>query len=360
MDFIDRIRELSSRVQGAKEHCETEEATKTALIMPLIAALGYDVFNPREVVPEFVADIGTKKGEKVDYAIVIEGEPVIIFECKWSGADLNKEHASQLHRYFGAVHSVRFGVLTNGVEYRFYTDLDAANRMDDRPFFVFNALDFQDREVGELKKFTKSSFDIENIVTTANELKYTAAIKNLISTEFDSPSDDFVAYITRQVYSGRMTQNVREQFSAIVAKALRRFIGERVNERIQSAIQPDVEPHPAPASEESAPSDEPEPSGKPGVETTDDELEAFMIVRAILRSKVDVERVAMRDTKSYCGVLLDNNNRKPLVRLRFNRTQKYLGLFDLERNEITVPIDSIDEIYNHGDQILATLKLYVD
>ncbi len=146
MDFIDKIRELAARVPKQLDYCTTEEATKNALVMPFINALGYNVFNPREVIPEFTADFGTKKGEKVDYAVCQDSQPVMLFECKSSGTDLNKVHASQLYRYFSVVPQARFGVLTNGVEYRFFSDLESPNRMDDKPFFTFNILDFQTRQ----------------------------------------------------------------------------------------------------------------------------------------------------------------------------------------------------------------------
>ncbi|HET6444384.1 MAG TPA: type I restriction endonuclease, partial [candidate division Zixibacteria bacterium] len=226
MDFADRIEDLAERIPAQIEYCTTEEATKNALVMPFINLLGYDVFNPAEVVPELTADIGMKKGEKVDYAIMVGGEPVIAFECKKVGTNLNDVHASQLYRYFSALKSVRFGILTDGVEYKIYSDLDALNRMDDRPFFVFDILDYQEREVAELKKFTKSAFDLEEILATASELKYTDAIKRIISNEFDNPSDDFVTFLAKQVYSGRMTQLVREQFIEITQKALRRFLND--------------------------------------------------------------------------------------------------------------------------------------
>src|SRR5689334_11303987 len=111
MDFAERIGELAALVVKQAGDIQTEEATKNAMIMPLIAALGYNVFNPREVTPELHADVGVKKGEKVDYAIIVGGKPAILFECKWHGADLSKEHASQLYRYF-SVTDARFGVLT--------------------------------------------------------------------------------------------------------------------------------------------------------------------------------------------------------------------------------------------------------
>ncbi|MCB8921892.1 MAG: type I restriction enzyme HsdR N-terminal domain-containing protein [Ardenticatenaceae bacterium] len=362
MDFIDRIRNLASRVPTQLDYCQTEEATKNALIMPFINALGYDVFDPTEVVPEFTADIGTKKGEKVDYAIMKDSKPIILFECKWSGADLNKEHASQLHRYFTAVPEVRFGVLTNGILYRFYSDLDAPNRMDDKPFFEFNMLDVRERTVVELKKFTKSTFDLDEIMTTASELKYTDAIRKIIAQEFETPSEGFMRFFASQVYSGRMTQPVREQFTEITRQALRRFLNDQINERLQSAIQgPDQPPISAsPLAEESESELEEEDVSDPSREivTTKDEIEGFFAVKSILRDVIDIKRVHMRDTKSYCGILLDDNNRKPICRLHFNRTQWYLGVLGEDKQEQRMAIDGIDNIYDYAEQIIATVNRY--
>jgi len=182
MDFIDKIRELSARIPKQMEYIQTEEATKIALIMPFIDALGYDIFDPTEVIPEFTADIGTKKGEKVDYAILMDGKPIILFECKSCGSELDNGHASQLYRYF-SVTEARFGVLTNGISYQFYSDLDEQNKMDSKPFFEFNMLEIKEPFVEELKKFTKSTFDLDNILTTASELKYTREIERIIAEE---------------------------------------------------------------------------------------------------------------------------------------------------------------------------------
>ncbi len=363
MDFIDRIKQLAARIPQQIDHCQTEEATKNALIMPFINALGYDVFNPTEVVPEYTADIGTKKGEKVDYAIVMDSKPTILFECKWSGADLSKEHASQLHRYFTAVQNARFGVLTNGVTYRFYSDLEAPNRMDDRPFFEFNMLAFQDRDVSELKKFTKSTFDLEEIITTASDLKYTAAIKRIVAAEFDSPSDDFITFLAKQVYSGRMTQNIREQFTAISKKALRSFLNDRINLRLKQAIDDDVvlPGQPQTVAQTDAPVEEEaeqEPDRKNEIVTTEDEIEGYFAIKSILRDVIDVKRIHMRDAKSYCSILLDDNNRKAVARLHFNRAQKYLGVLNASKKETRIPIDEIDDIYQYADQIIATVKNY--
>ncbi|WP_192625180.1 type I restriction enzyme HsdR N-terminal domain-containing protein [Desulfomicrobium macestii] len=214
MDFIDKIAELSTRIQRQKESVLTEEAAKTAFVLPFIQTLGYDIFNPEEVIPELTADHGVKKGEKVDYAIQLDKQKVILIECKPVGSDLEAKHAGQLFRYF-SVTEARFGVLTDGIRYVFFSDLEKENKMDERPFFEFNLMQYTESGVEELKKFTKNSFDLQTIISTASNLKYYKALIEEIRSEFDSPSEDLVKILTGRVYTGRFTQQVRDQFSEL-------------------------------------------------------------------------------------------------------------------------------------------------
>ena len=180
MDFIEKLQALSAKIPRLCEHLQTEEATKNALVMPFIGVLGYDIFDPTEVVPEFIADVGIKKGEKVDYAIKKDGKIIMLIECKHCGGDLSISHASQLFRYF-AVTEARIAVLTNGIVYRFFTDLEAPNKMDETPFLEVNMLELSEATVNELKKLTKPSFNIDELMTTAGDSKYTREIKRLLS-----------------------------------------------------------------------------------------------------------------------------------------------------------------------------------
>ena len=207
-----------SRIRQRVENVKTEEATKTALVMPFINhVLGYNVFDPAEVVPEFIADVGTKKGEKVDYAIFRDGDPIMLFECKHYGVDLGKEPASQLYRYF-SVAKARFGVLTDGVIYRFYSDIDEQNKTDARPFLEINMLDVDAIDVDELKRFTKTSFHLDQILSTAKDLKYTREVLRLLTAEWTDPSEAFVRHFAAQVYEGVKTKTVIEQFTRATKK----------------------------------------------------------------------------------------------------------------------------------------------
>ena len=356
MDFIDHLRILSSRIVNVKDMIQTEEATKTSMVMPLIQILGYNVFDPMEVTPELVADVGTKKGEKVDYAILKDGKPIVLFECKKIGADLNINHASQLFRYFH-VTEARFGVLTNGIVYRFFTDLDQPNKMDEKPFFEFNILDFKERDVEELKKFAKATFDLDTILTTANDLKFTRAIQNRLSEWMACPSEDFVRLLSADLLgTRRFTPTVKEQFTLIAKRAFEQLIAERINERLKGAMTPESVPVATPAAAV-IPS---EIVAEPQVVTTPEEIEGFHAVRAILRELVTPRRVFLRDAQSYCAVLLDDNNRKPICRLRFNNRQKLrLGILNANKDEEQFPLEGVDDIFNYSEQLKAVTSAYL-
>lgn len=365
MDFIDQIRVLASRVSTTKDLIQTEEATKNAMIMPFIQILGYNVFDPLEVTPELIADIGTKKGEKVDYAILKDGKPIILFECKKSGGDLSINHAAQLFRYFH-VTSARFGVLTNGITYRFFTDLEQPNKMDEKPFFEFNILDFKERDVDELKKFAKAAFDLDTILTTANELKYTRAIQSKLAEWMANPAEDFVRLVSSELLgSKRFTPQVKEQFTPITKRAFEQLIGEKINERLKGAMAPEsitITERKSSTSVQASVEAEPisTPQTEPAVRTSPEELEAFHTIRAILRGVVPAKRVFMRDAQSYCAILLDDNNRRTICRLRFNNTQKLkLGLFNEKREENVVELSSVEDIFDHAEQLKLVVMSYI-
>lgn len=362
MDFIDQIRVLATRITNTRTIIQTEEATKNAMIMPLIQILGYNVFDPLEVTPELVADVGTKKGEKVDYAILRDGKPIILFECKKAGAELNINHAGQLFRYFH-VTEARFGVLTNGITYQFFTDLEKPNKMDDKPFFEFNILDFKERDIEELKKFAKTAFDLDTILTTANELKYTRAIQTRLAEWMLNPVEDFVRLVSSDLLGGRrFTPAIRDQFTLITRRAFEQLVSERINERLKGAMAPESISVPDPVSviATQLPENLPTPTKtEPQIVTSSEELEGFYIVRAIIRNLVPTKRVSMRDAQSYCAILLDDNNRKPICRLRFNNQEKLrLGLFTDKKEEEIVAIESPDDIYNYADKITGIVNSY--
>lgn len=341
------LRVLTDRVQQHANTMLTEEAVKTAVVLPFLQSLGYDVFNPGEVIPEFTADAVGKKGEKVDYAIKLDDQIRILIECKPISTNLDKTHLAQLYRYF-SVTSAKFAILTNGRFFHFHSDLEEPNKLDSRPFFTFDITEPNNQILAELKKFEKTGFDVESILANAERLKYTSALKAEITRQIESPSDDFIRLIASSVHEGRFTTAVIEQYTGLVRSAFREVIRDSVQDRLSSALA---------KTEAVTESQEERPQAEGDVVTTEEELQAFLIVKAIVSNVLKPARVVMRDQKSYCGILADNNNRRPLARLHFNRSTKYLGLFDGDAEE-RIAIDDLDDIYTHAERLRQTAIKY--
>lgn len=353
MDFKDQIKILGDRVLKLKDQIMTEEATKNAFIMPFLQALGYDVFNPMEVVPEFISDIGIKKGEKIDYAIFKDNAPILLVECKHWGQNLNL-HDGQLLRYFH-VSKAKFGLLTNGIIYRFYSDLVEANKMDEKPFLEFNITEMKDNQVEELKKFHKSYFDVDSIANTASELKFSNELKQLLNQELLNPSPDFVKLFAKQVYPSIITAKVLEQFTNLIKKSAQQYISDLITERLKTALNQEKE-----VSNQIEtvinPISEPDQDSK--IETTQEELESFMIVKTILRQKIDIKRIVHRDAQSYFAILLDDNNRKTICRLYLSGIKKYIAILDENKKEIRTEILTLDDIFNFSDKLFQIVEIY--
>lgn len=348
MELAVKLADLQKRVNEHRDVLLTEEAAKTALVMPFIQALGYDVFNPSEVVPEFTCDVGTKKGEKVDYAVCRDGNVSILIECKPASATLGINHAGQLFRYF-SVTDARLAILTNGVEYQFYSDIEQPNKMDDKPFFAFNLEAVRQSDVRVLESFAKGAFDIDAIVQEATGLKLQSQLRGEIEKEFETPSDELVSMLARRIHDGRLTSAIRENFTKHVAAAINSIIREKVTERLSSALKVS-EPN---STEAAIPAS---PSLPDEVETTEEEISGYRIVQAIAAKMVDPKRVHLRDAKSYAAILLDDNNRKSLVRLYFNaQSVKYVSTFS-GKDETRHQITDLSDVYQLTEMIEARIS----
>lgn len=366
MDLIDSLREIAAKIPTLREKrvIDTEEGTKHALVMPFIAALGYNVFDPTEVRPEFTADVGVKKGEKVDYAIMRDDQPIMLFECKMLGAKFDSERragefATQIYRYF-STRQARFGILTDGIRYFFMTDLVEPNKLDKDPFFVFDLESFKQPDVDRLKQFSKSMFDVTQILSTATELKYRNLIKTYFTNQFENtPSDAFVRLVLQETQAygeGRVTQQVVNDFRVRTQEALKQVVNEQVDNRLKIALEGVPAPAPLPTTVEPATIEE--PAATQAIVTTQDELDAYYIIKSILREVIDVKRITMRDAQSYCSILIDDNNRRPVCRLRFNTAQKYLVIVAPDRSENKVPVNALDDLYAHADALKAIALHY--
>lgn len=297
--------------------------------------------------------------EKIDYTVCMDGEPIMLIECKHWSADLSK-YKAQLFRYYH-VSQAKFGVLTNGINYQFYTDLDTPNKMDDKPFFEIDMLNLKDSHIEKLKQFRHDQYNTYMILNSATEMKYINALRSLIVKESSNPSDLFVKFMTKQVYDGVVTKNIIDEFRPMIQRAFQQYTNDYINERLKSAITPDVpsvEVSSNVSTEKSVANEEDMQDGNKIV-TTDEELMGFYIVRAILCNTVDLDRVVDRDAQSYFAILFDDNNRKPICRLHFNGGKKYVETFDEEKKGTKHLITALTDIYKLSDQLISTVKFYL-
>lgn len=369
MDFKDTIQQIVEKIAKQKDSIATEEATKTSFVMLVIAALGYDVFNPFEVVPEMDCDLVKRKGEKIDYAIMKDENPILLIECKHCKQNLNL-HDTQLQRYFVAS-KARFGVLTNGIEYRFYTDLEKVNIMDEKPFLVVNMLDLSDNDIEQLKKFHKSYYNEQDILSTAQELQITIQVKEMLNRNFQMPDDEFTRYFVRNLNDGKYTAKLVDQYRPIVKKSIASVINDIISDRLNVAMKNENKEEkqmPQEVENGNQQSDEINEEKLPdgvvfqdrekGIVTTQEEIDAYNIVRSILRQYVDVSRIQYNDYKTYFSVNIDGSTWWWICRIYIGKRSKKICLpKDNYKTNEWIDIETIDDIFNYADGLKEGLDL---
>lgn len=347
MELQEKIYDLSERIKQLKTKIKTEESTKQSFILPFFQALGYDVFNPLEFVPEFTADVGIKKHEKVDYAIMQDEQPLILIEAKCCTEKLEK-HDSQLFRYFGTTKS-RFAILTNGIIYKFYTDLDQPNVMDSQPFYTLDMENLSEQTISYLANFLKSNLDIDSILNTASDLKYVNLVKTTFKEILDDPSDEFIKYfLNTGIYDGVKNQKVIDKFKPIIKRGMNQFINEKMSSKFKETL----------SSSENENDQHETTEEESKIQTTVDEMNAFAIVKSMLRKSIDSKRITYRDTESYFGILIDDNNRKWVCRIYLSPKNKYIVVSDKEKNGVRYNINSLDDIFDLESVLLESAEKY--
>lgn len=364
LDFRTELINLSSQVAERKHHITNEEMTKQALIIPFLQKLGYDVFNPLEVRPEYVADFGVKKGEKVDYAIFKNGAPIIFIEAKNVGENLDK-HDAQLSRYFNATPEVKIGILSNGITYKFFTDLNQHNIMDDKPFFEFNIESVTNQDLEVIETFTKDNFDTDIISKYAEEIVYLSNLNSNLKELFRNPSDDFLRFLIKDLGNSRITSNVLDRFRPIVKKAINNTLLEIISEGLSPRESVNI------MKEEAAPTVETVETPISRIVTTEDERRAFQIVQEILQSAGrDLSKLNHKDTASYFAIYnrvitnwflrinLDATNKYITLRLDKTRCEQLCQGFVVEEGPRSmeggrIRIQSVEDLNEMKDVILA-------
>ncbi|MCI8312197.1 MAG: endonuclease [Lachnospiraceae bacterium] len=343
MDFIEKITQFYKRIEQIKDNICTEEATKTSIILPFFQLLGYDVFNPLEFVPEYTADSGTKKGEKVDYAIIVNGEPLILVETKSINTELLPKHTSQLFRYF-TVTKAKFGILTNGIVYQFYSDLDEPNKMDSKPFLIFDLFNIKKDKIEELKNFQKDNLNIKNILNNASELKYRTMIKEVIAEQVQEPSDQMIKILIKNIYPGSKTQAIVDKFRDVTKRAINEYMNDIISERLNALIIPD-----------SVPQSITLPPVKNETSLTDEENETLDYIKNIINTD---EYIVYKKTSRYAYMQIGESSLKWICRVYMQKSRRLFSLhkFPDTNYECEYYFDENSQLDSIRELIIDTFK----
>ena len=207
-----------------------------------------------------------------------------------------------------------------------------------------------------MKKFHKANFDAESIVNTASEMKFMNELKHLLNKELTEPTPEFVKHFAKQVYPSVVTAKVLEQFTELTKKTVQHYISDLITERLKTALSKEDEKNKSENSIEISVEQNLEDISK--VNTTEEELEGYLIVKTILRQKIPATRVTYRDAQSYFAIFLDDNNRKAVCRLYLNGGKKFIGLLDENKKETKNEIETLDDIFKFSEELLKTIGQY--
>lgn len=316
MGFTEDVAKLSERIRRHSERNLGEEATKQALILPLIQTLGYDILEPEELLPEYVADFATKVKplKKVDYAIAINKTIVMVVEAKACN-EKPEAHDGQLAYYFNGLGSAKVAIVTNGVEYRFFTDLRAANKMDADPFFSFNVLKYEPKDLENLKLFHRENFDATAIGKQAEEMIYVKGMTQLIGNLLRTPSKEFMRFLLKEIgdfspnykIEGQINDKRIATFEPIIKKSLQNSLVDLMTSSINKEMNQDGEKvlvtATAPSVQEIQEEPEAEELEVEKIVITAEELEAFDKIKTIADSSSQKKQdIGFKKVTAYVGV----------------------------------------------------------
>ena len=326
MIIIERLRNTFERIGISRISVQTEEGTKLALILPVLSALGYDIFNPNEVVPEMDCDL-SKKADKVDFAIFIDGKATLLMECKNVGVNLDV-FTSQLAKYYVAS-LARFAILTNGIEYRFFTDLVNKNLMDCEPFFSINILNASENDLRFMEKFAKENFNESDLMLSARVMSHAKDLMNAVREELSSPSTEFVKMLVTKVYKGVITKHVIEEFSPMVRTALSELTGSETNDvLLDDSTTTDI---------------------------SQELSEAYDIITGIIRSQFKEDGLRYFNRKSFVSIVIQN---KFHTICRLNKETKSIQFPTEDYNDFfTVAYKSMSDIHSLQKEIIQSYQL---
>jgi len=324
--YIKRVKELA-------EHCKgNEQATKKSLIEPLFTILGYDVTDPRECVPEHREDFGRNRSAKpVDYAFFKDGIPIFFVEAKQVDRRL-AGYDEQLADYFAKAPTAKLGILTNGVHWRFFTDLENDNVMDRKPFVEWQLLSDENPPWDFLTLLQKSQYNADLVRTFAQ----TRHQQNLLIEELSrllEPAPEFIKLAVANIETRYLKESVVESWKPVLKAAIDEWTKQH---RLSSLLSV--------GSAESVAQEE--PAKKRPVVTTQAELDGFKTVQRLLGPNRNVE---YEDTVSFFKIHLPGKPFWAVCRLKKFGEKKPSVSVPLPKEEVESMVPSLN-VVPHGQR----------
>ena len=345
MSLLEKLHEFAKEAAYKKDKVKNENETTTSLVLPFFKFLGYEYTNPEEVSQQHPAPFAGNNNLKVDVAIIVKEKPAIVAEVKHHDEVLDKKkHISQLGKYFSGA-GASFGILTNGIVYKFYTDVDAKNLIDPEPFFEFDVLDVETHEsiVLLLELFAKKTCNLDKARAEAEKLKSISKVKKLFSElQTLKPTDEMsklLLYIMGEVFKQRKTQKAIPKFVPIVKRGFQEYIEDCITEETESS----------------------KAKSNKNIKMAIEEIEGFAIVKLVLNEMVDVERLFCRhpQNRSYMAIHIDDHKLKRVCRFWFNGKQKYITIPDEQNKPLRYDVASVYEIYQYADELRKVCKRHL-
>mgnify|MGYP003366224037 FL=1 len=352
--FKNRLKLHSEHVKNVGLHCTTEETTKQALILPFLDILGFSPYDPQKVKAEYGADFpGVKANERVDYALFCQGIPVMFIEAKAYKEKIDN-HCPQLSRYFNSTPEVTISAITNGVEWRFFTDLKEKNIMDPTPFLKIRMDEVTDADAEQLFRFRHDKFKPEALRTLAEESVYLSAFTKTISSSLREVDQEFVRYVaSRSNVERQLNQRFLESITPLVKQAVELSVSAMVVSGLSgknSTESPHDEVHDDNEQEKSDTQADVVDPDNPNIVTTYNERQLFDKIVSIIGAENDIQ---YKDTASYFGVLFQGKTNRWIVRYYDKKSKSSIQL-PIELNDIT-----INEISRAGLTCDAS-RIYMD
>jgi hypothetical protein len=315
------------------EKCTNEAQTRMYLIEPLLEILGYSRIDDRDMLTEINAGWG-QKNDKADLGLIIKGKkPEIIVECKKYGKKLTDKEASQLNGYFSNTEGSRIGILTNGIEWRFYTYLDDKSKLHPNPFLTFDFTEIDDVKIEQFAQFHKNNADIKQIVEDAQDIFFLEGFTDALTEEFLNPSDDFIKAIFARMVGKRLSDSIKEKLRGLInSNSIQQALPRLMEEEAKSGNV---------------------------IITTGEELKIYHAVKTILINaikKVDYSRISYRDQKNSFNIIVDDNQRKLIAKITSNRDKHFI---EVAGNGQKMPIDDISCIVALNKQLIEITKGYL-